>query len=48
MKNAIKLIIEKMKTSLGLRHRSTEQEYTRFVEKFDVVKRVPVSVINTR
>lgn len=27
MKNAIKIIIEKLKASLGLRHRSTQQEY---------------------
>lgn len=48
MKNAMKIFIEKMKASLGLRQRSTQEEYTRLIEKFDVVKRIPVSVINTR
>lgn len=46
MKNIIKKLIEKMKAGLGLRQRSTQEEYTRLIEKFDVVKRIPVSVIN--
>jgi hypothetical protein len=47
MKNIIKILIGKMKASLGLRQRSTQEEYTRLIEKFDVVKRIPVSVINS-
>jgi hypothetical protein len=46
MKTIIKILIEKMKATLSLRHRSTQQEYARLIEKFDVVKRIPVSVIN--
>ncbi len=44
MKKIIEIVIRKIKQSLGISQVLTQAGHTRLIEKFDVVKKIPVSL----